>query len=88
MNHRLLQIYLKVKGQMNLNLKTLPHSISSLMLFIKYTCGRCYSFQISETVQYSKNKSGECIGIFLLTMKKFKSSNENFIRDQRLESKN
>ena len=51
----------------------------------EYKCGKCNSSYYGETERHLKVRSGEHIGISLLTFKKAKPFKESSIRDHLLE---
>ena len=65
----------------------LPFDLVSGVIY-KYTCGRCNYSYYGETDRYLKVRSGEHIGISLLTFRKVKPSKQSAIRDHLLNYNN
>ena len=60
----------------------------SLLICSDLKCGRCNSSYYDETGRHLKVRSGELIGISLLTFKKTKPSKESLIHDHLLQCDN
>ena len=90
LNHCKLQVIFKNERKLSNMFRfkdRVPYDSVSGVVY-EYTCGRCNSSYYDETERHLKVRSGEHIGISLLTFKKTKPSKESSIHDHLLECDN